>query len=596
MLSSFYHDPAVDAWIHEGNTLHIALKAKTGSAQRVELLYGDPFDWHRTQPDGPFVWSGEQNPCSPLSLIASSREFDYYAIDITLPTKRVKYAFLIDDRYLLGSLVYVDTWEHPEKKVVLGNYFNHAYLLPTNDFHAPTWMKSTLWYSIFPDRFANHHNTYPGLHDWHDESPRNDQFYGGNLQGITAKLDYLQSMGFNGIYLTPIFKSPSAHKYDTLDYLMIDPLFGTLEDLQALTRAAHQRGIRVVLDLVFNHVSYQHPFFQDVIEKGKDSPYYSAFFLKDEAVNIEALHQFRMDHPDEINRHIPYETFAFSYRMPKINCDHPLIQAYFQKVVGYWLEEGDVDGFRLDVANEISHDFWRVIRKTIHAKNPSACLIGESWDVSTAFLQGDQWDSVMNYPLTTLLTEFFHPSSQGNPLAFQDALIHLFFAYPNKPRSVLYNLLGSHDLPRILTVFEGHLASVKQAFIMMYALPGMPSVYYGDEVGLTGGKDPLNRRPMPWDETKQHQELKSFFCTLNHLYHTLQAFQSLAFRFLSQDDALFVMQKDEVFFLFNRKDTSCQFEHKIFEGSVYNHWTKQVESCAGSMVIPGYGFGIYAKQ
>ncbi len=594
MLSDFFHDPRVDTWIVTDHIVKIRLKTKASICSQVELLYGDPFDWHRTS-NHEMVWSGEQNPCSPLSLIANTQTYDYYEITVSLPTKRAKYAFFIDGRYVVGSLAFIDTWANPDRKYFLGHYFNIPYVLPQNDFLAPEWMKKTIWYSIFPDRFCNVDNRFVGLCDWNQQEPRNDQFYGGNLKGITAKLDYLQGLGFNGIYLTPIFQSLSAHKYDTIDYFTIDPLFGSLEDLQELTRQAHFRGIRIVLDLVFNHVSIHHPFFQDVIQKGKNSPYYSAFYMKSETIDLRSLENFKQTNPFEVNYHIPYETFAFSYRMPKVNCDHPLIQKTFQEVALYWLDQANVDGFRLDVANEISHDFWRMLRKTIKSHSPNACLIGESWDLTNSFLQGDQWDSVMNYPITTLLTEFFHPHSTMRIPDFQDALTDYLHYYPEKQRVVLYNLIGSHDLARILTLFEKHVPSVMQAFFMMYALPGMPSVYYGDEVGLMGGKDPQNRRPMMWEESKQHQELKHFFQTLNRLYTQLDAFQSLDLTFLSLHDSLLVFQKEDVFFFLNRSPNPSTFEHRNFQGKLWNHWTKETCICDGSVQIPGYQFSIFSK-
>jgi len=594
MLSDFFHDPRVDTWIVTDDIVKIRLKTKASICSQVELLYGDPFDWHRTS-NHEMVWSGEQNPCSPLSLIANTQTFDYYEITVPLPTKRAKYAFFIDGRYVVGSLAFIDTWATPDKKYFLGHYFNIPYLLPQNDFLAPEWMKKTIWYSIFPDRFCNVDNRFIGLCDWNQQEPRNDQFYGGNLKGITSKLDYLQGLGFNGIYLTPIFQSLSAHKYDTIDYFTIDPLFGSLEDLQELTRQAHFRGIRIVLDLVFNHVSIHHPFFQDVIQKGKNSPYYSAFYMKSETIDIRSLEHFKQTNPFEVNYHIPYETFAFSYRMPKVNCDHPLIQKTFQEVALYWLDQANVDGFRLDVANEISHDFWRNLRKRVKSHYPNACLIGESWDITTSFLQGDQWDSLMNYPLTTIITEFFHPQSKRKLIEFQDSITDLLHYYSEKQRAVLYNLIGSHDLARIFTLLEGHLPSVMQAFLMLYAFPGMPSVYYGDEVGLTGGKDPQNRRPMIWEEAKQHQELKQFFTTLNHLYSQLEAFQSLHLTFLSRQESLVVFQKKDVYFFLNRSSNPCTFKMDAFQGEVLNHWTNEILVCDGALQIPPYQFRIFSK-
>ena len=226
---------------------------------------------------------------------------------------------------------------------------------------------------------------------WGDKpTPKN--FAGGDLRGIINHLDYLSNLGITAIYLTPIFKSPSNHKYDIINYYLIDEHFGSLGDLKELIEKAHQKGMRVILDAVFNHCSMESKEFSDVMTKGVNSPYYDWFLING-------------DYPDPES--VNYECFASCNYMPKWNTSNSKVQEFLINVGLYWIREANIDGWRLDVSDEVSHDFWRQFRKAIKAEKSDCVLIGENWHDAYPYLMGDQYDSIMNYAFTKACLDYF---------------------------------------------------------------------------------------------------------------------------------------------------------------------------------------------
>jgi glycosidase len=401
------------------------------------------------------------------------------------------------------------------------SYFTFPFLNEEDVFQAPSWVKDTVWYQIFPERFANGdtQNDPEGTLPWGSSEPSPTNFFGGDFEGVIQRIDYLVQLGITGIYFTPIFKAHSNHKYDTIDYMEIDSQFGDKETFKRLVQVCHEKGIKVMLDAVFNHCGFYLPQFQDVLDNGENSKYKDWFYIHDYPVQTEPK-------PN-------YDTFAFTYAMPKLNTGHPEVRAYLLEVGRYWVREFDIDGWRLDVANEVSHDFWREFRKELKAIKPDLYILGEIWHDAMPWLQGDQFDAVMNYPYTNAAIQFF---AQGNISAeeFVSKTTDAILMYPENVTEVAFNLLGSHDTPRIATVCKENTMKVKQLFTFLLSSPGSPCIYYGDEIGMKGDMDPGCRKCMIWEEEKQDQDLLEFVSKLIKLRKQNQAFGNKGtFKFLS---------------------------------------------------------------
>ena len=348
----------------------------------------------------------------------------------------------------------------------------------------PTWTKDAVFYQIFPDRFcrSERYKAIGKFVPW-DSLPTRENMFGGNLAGIVDKLEYIASLGVNAIYLCPIFKSNSNHRYHTVDYFEIDPVLGTLKDFDNLVKKAHKLGLRVILDGVFNHCSRGFFQFNSLMELGKNSPYVDWFH-----VHGWPLHAYS-GKPN-------YDCWWGFPALPKFNTDNPDVREYLFSVGEYWMKRG-IDGWRLDVPNEIDDDsFWQEFRRRIKAINPEAYIVGEIWDEPSRWLKGDQFDGVMNYPLRRAVLAFLFDEK---PISLAEFAKRLREAFPKDRFGVPMNLLGSHDTIRLATLPCSNLQRVKLALAILFFLPGAPCVYYGDEIGMEGGKDPDNRRTFPWN-------------------------------------------------------------------------------------------------
>lgn len=483
LKEAIYHRPKNSyAYAYDERTLHIRLRAKKDDLTGVQLIHGDPYRWA----EGHMLSDKE-----PMTKLASDELFDYWFIAISPENNRFVYQFEVTD----GT----ETWIMGEKgftqDVEENRFYRFPYLNAIDVFDAPEWVKDTVWYQIFPERFANGN---PGRKTntngvWGD-TPKPDSFFGGDFEGIIQHLDYLKDLGITGIYMTPIFEAPSNHKYDTIDYMKLDPQFGDEETFRQLVQECHARGIRVMLDAVFNHAGYGFAPFQDVLKNGAKSRYADWFHI--------------LSFGEEAGELPQYETFAFTGDMPKLKTSNPEVKDYLLGVAKYWIEEFDIDGWRLDVANEVDHKFWREFRNTVRAVKDDVYMVAEIWNDAMPWLQGDQFDSVMNYPFTEAVIDFI---AKGTITAtqFGHQLSSHLQLYPENVGEVMFNLLGSHDTARLLTRCDDDLSKVKLAYLLLFTYPGSPCIYYGDEVGLTGdGDDFAYYRPcMEWDPAKQDQDL-----------------------------------------------------------------------------------------
>lgn len=390
--------------------------------------------------------------------------------------------------------------------------------MTTPDFHTPTWVHDAVFYQIFPDRFAHSAAVEkPGnLEPW-DAPPTPYGFKGGDLLGIVERLDYLQDLGITAIYLNPIFQSASNHRYHTHDYYRVDPLLGGDAAFRRLLDEAHRRGIRIILDGVFNHASRGFFQFNHILEVGAQSPYLDWF----------VIHGFPLNAYEGTPN---YKCWWNLPALPEFNHANPQVQRFIFDVARYWLEQG-IDGWRLDVPFCVTEPgFWARFREVVKSTNPEAYITGEIPEAADPWLQGDQFDGVMNYLLTYACWGFFggerlqrdlvgHWYDHGpdyfvtDATAFAAKITHLLERYPRPAVLAQLNLLDSHDTARFLTLVGGERTLLRLAVLFMLTYPGAPCVYYGDEIGLEGGQDPDCRRAFPWDERRWDHDLRAWYRT-----------------------------------------------------------------------------------
>ena len=366
-----------------------------------------------------------------------------------------------------------------------------------NAFLVPSWAKGAVIYHIFPERFCNgnKNNDPTKTKGWGKLPVTRHTFYGGDLQGIIQKIPYLAELGVDIIYLTPIFKSPSTHKYDTTDYYRIDPHFGDVKTLKRLVRECHRNNMKIILDGVFGHCGADFFAFRDILKNGPRSKFAGWFYI----------HSF----PIKKRPKPTYENFV--WWLPRLNTENPEVKKYILAVTSYWMREAKIDGWRLDVGYEIDHEFWKEFRKLVKKINPEALILGEIWYIASPWLRGDQFDSVMNYPFRQLVIDFF-VKGKINAKEFDEGLMWIRKSYKPPVSHVLYNLIGSHDTPRFLTLCKNDFRKMMLAVVFQMTYPGMPTIYYGDERGMIGGNDPDSRRAMDWGELEgKRKELLEFY-------------------------------------------------------------------------------------
>lgn len=465
----------------ERDRLKVRLQCSRGPKVTCRIVF-----WNRFFEGGV---SFQEMPC-----VGRDAEFDYFSCELSLDeaAKYLKYYFTLDtpDGWMyLGR----DGLSREKPR----NFFEYLYTNELDVFRVPGWARGAVIYQIFPERFHNGEpsNDPAGTVEW-NSVPTRENFFGGDLEGIRMKLDYLQSLNIDVLYLNPVFKAPSNHKYDTVDYYCIDPSFGALDDLKKLVDECHKRMIRVILDGVFNHCGFYFPPFQDVLAKGEASEYKDWFYIERFPVQT--------DPPG-------YERVGYYKWMPKLRFKCRAVRDYFIDVGTYWLKESDIDGWRLDVADEVDFTFWQEFRRAVKSVKEDMLLIAETWKDGRDLLRGDQMDSVMNYLFRDAVVGYFALESIDT-WQFDHLIQRMLFLYPDAVYPVLYNLIGSHDTPRLLGLCKGELSKMRLAVAFQMTFPGMPAVYYGDETGLDGENDPDCRKAMNWDN--QNSEILALFKAL----------------------------------------------------------------------------------
>lgn len=441
----------------------------------------------------------------PMKKVATSQFHDYYEAQLRMNLICLRYFFEFTD--MQGEKVYYGNYEFDKECITnRDRMFDCPQNLREEEmFEVPQWAANKVVYQIFPSRFAATQPVDKEL--WYKApiTPMDDLH--GNLRGIIEHLDYIKDLGIDVVYLTPIFKSNSCHKYDTIDYYQVDPSFGTTEDLKELVQKSHERGMKVVLDAVYNHTGREFFAFQDILEKGEKSKYLDWYFIDE------------LPPRGEWGEIPNFKCFGYYGGMPKLNLKNPEVEKYITDVACYWIKECDIDGWRLDVGDEISHFFWKNFRKAIKAVKKDMLIIGEIWHYAGDFLEGDEWDTVMNYPFYLNLIDLL-ADEKINVSQFVQNLGYLKGRLNKKCYPLMWNLIDSHDTARFLHLCHDNKKKQHLAAAFQLLLPGMPMVYYGDEYAMPGANDPDCRRGMYWDEEYQDKEMYNWYKKLMQVRKT----------------------------------------------------------------------------
>ena len=440
--------------------------------------------------------------------------------------------------------------------------------------NTPDWVKNAVFYQIFPDRFARSKMPQAGLwqssrlEPW-DSEPTFTGYKGGDLWGAIDRLDYLKDLGINALYLTPIFQSPANHRYHTHDYYQIDPMLGGNVAFDAFLIAAHQKGFKVVLDGVFNHASRGFFFFNDILENGSDSPWLDWF-------KVEQWPLSAYDGTKPAN----YISWVGNRALPQFNHDNPQVKEYIMQVAEYWLAKG-IDGWRLDVPNEVeTPGFWQEFRDRVKGANPEAYIVGEIWDDASPWLDGTQFDGVMNYRFAEPTIAFvcgdrfnseyaqFHyePCPPIDAKRYGDRITKLLDNHDWEIQQTQLNLLNSHDTSRLISAVGGDFSSIYLSSTLLFTFPGAPCIFYGDEIGLPGDKDPDCRRGFP-PEADWNLDIYKHYQTLIALRLKYPALRTGKYQILHAQDDIYsfarVLDSQTIIVALNASDTTAKTSYSV---------------------------------
>ena len=504
-----------------------------------------------------------------MKKVATSQFHDYYEAQVRMHLICLRYFFEFTD--MQGERVYYGNYEFDKEYITnRDRMFDCPQNLREEEmFEVPDWAANKVVYQIFPSRFAASQPVDKKL--WYKApiTPMDDLH--GDFRGIIDHLDHIQDLGIDVIYMTPSFKSNSCHKYDTIDYYEIDPSFGTKEDLKELVQKAHDRGMKVVMDAVFNHTGKEFFAFKDILEKGEKSKYLDWYYIDELPLKGKW---------GEIPNFL---CFGYYGGMPKLNLKNPEVEKYITDIACYWIRECDIDGWRLDVGDEISHFFWKRFRRAIKAVKKDMLIIGEIWHYAGDFLEGDEWDTVMNYPFYLNLIDLL-ADEKISVSQFVQNLGYLKGRLHKKCYPLMWNLIDSHDTARFLHLCKDNKKKQHLAAAFQLLLPGMPMIYYGDEYGMPGANDPDCRRGMYWDEEYQDKEMFEWYKRLLQVRkaHTCIVEGELAEAITRDEDETIVLIRkngeETIALIFNCSNHTKEFKEyaqkqdllteKVFDGKV----------------------------
>lgn len=510
-------------------------------------------------------------------------EADYYSVEV--PFSKVaryqKYYFEIKGRD--GEHLYLTTWGLQEKTPEDG-FFEFLYANGKDCLRIPEWAPGQVYYQIFPDRFRNGctENDPPDCAAW-GSVPDREHFMGGDLQGILEKLDYLAALGIQCLYLTPIFKGDFNHKYATTDYFEIDPCFGSKEEFTSLVEGCHERGIRILLDGVFNHCGTHFAPFMDLLEKQEESSYKDWFFVTEYPVRLS---------------HHSYECVGAYKWMPKLNTANCEVRKFILEVMDYWLGNFHIDGWRLDVADEVDGSVWTEVRTVLKEKYPDCLLLGETWGSGRTLMQGNRMDSIMNYIFRDSVRDFFARESI-DALQLDCRLNHMLSAYSMEQQQALYNPLDSHDTERFLYQCCEDKRKLKLAAAFQFVFPGAPAIYYGDEIGLTGANDPDCRGAFCWEKEKQDEDLYDWYSRLIRLRREEKALCRGSFTAVLCDGRMYgfsrMCEEDELYVLLNAENTESEAVLPVLRPGTYTILFSGTEDAEKMEITAEWADGIHKQ-
>lgn len=581
--SAILHIPQSQfAFASSEKTLTIRLRTAMNDLSECTLYYGDR--------------ACNQTPVQfyplPMKFAARDELFDYYEVTFDSPFIRVCYYFKLGKEEE-WTFYYADQFRKDLPEIILNGrmiegrseYYQYPFILRDEIIDVPEWFKNAVVYNIFPDSFASGKKKLAKQgRDFSLENGLTSKTkLGGTIKGITENLDYINDLGFTCIYLNPIFVAGEYHKYDILDYYHIDPCFGTDEDFRELVEKIHEKKMHIIIDGVFNHCSWHFFAFEDVVRNGEKSKYKDWFYDL----------SFPVIRPLDEKETPGYACFAYERKMPKLNTSNKEVQQYFAEICRYWIKEYQVDGWRLDVANEIDRNFWRTFRKAAKEENPEVVLIGEVWENSETWLRGDIFDSTMNYDFRKHCRDFFG-TGKKDAFQFAGSISQMLLRYPNNISLGQLNLLDSHDVPRFLSICGGDIRKWKLAYLFLMLFPGVPSLFYGDELKIAGITEDEYRSPMPWQS--EEEEMKSFINSVISIRRNYTNSSSLYQPVQSENNSkvysfLRIGDKEKVFVCMNAGEEEEQIKVPHIKQMLLEDGLQGKEN--NSLVAKPFGFGIY---
>jgi glycosidase len=594
--------PAVEVKVGDGRMFEDGIQHTQG-ANEVNNRGGGQVEFtaraHRDDIQGVdlVTWPGGKETVTPMRPVNTDRVFQYYRADVKMPAADVPYAF----RYRDGTASRWMTAKGIGDAAPVADRFTFS---PQRfpPFVTPDWVKNGVIYQIFPDRFANGstkndqdfsewyyegRKTAPApgtklnveyqeyfhlVKDWNDYAPLTKSpwtpdgrdwmaFYGGDIEGVRQKLDYLKDLGVTIIYFNPIFEGKSTHKYDGADYRKVDPHFGTNDEFKAFVKEAKSKGIRIILDIVYNHAGNAHYAFKDAAEKGAQSQYYQWFEFKQWPLPQGWPNVGRAwkpgdyyycwwgfgDLPDlnfDLSRNNDAEKAVRDVKdaQPNIALVQHLLDA-----TEFWIKEVDADGVRLDVPNEVPYWFWKLFNERVKKIKPDAYIVGELWGNASDYVRPGMYDAVMNYAFFRDPVNRFLGMGQGTAAEFDASLATGRLAYPSQAVEAQMNLIGSHDTPRFTTQVRGNVNRLKLAATFMMTYVGAPHIYYGDEIAMEGERDPDCRRPFVWDWEKDPRrvDVRAHYKRMIGLRNAHPALRTGDFRTVLADGKLFAYLRSD---------------------------------------------------
>ena len=525
------------AYAIDKNTFVIRIKVKKNDLKGIILHYQDKYIR---------VSHIDTRSIINMDIYASDKFYDYYECIINIDLVCLRYYFELLG--VDGNIYYYGNNRFFKDKI---NGIEFMFDLPQalreeEMFKLPLWAKNKIVYQIFPSRYATTKDIDEKI--WYQAPIKYDTNLQGNIRGIINHLDHIKDLGVDIIYLTPIFKALSTHKYNISNYYLIDPDFGTIDDLKELVNKCHSMDIKVMLDGVFNHTGNDFFAFMDVIENEVNSKYNNWYYINDFPITYGN------------NKKPNYKTFAYYHGMPKLNHQNKEVRDYFINVAKYWVKECDIDGYRLDVADEVSHTFWQEFRKELKSIKEDLLIVGEVWHFSEDFLDGNEWDTIMNYDFYFSVRELLVNKS----ISVSDFYYELESLRGNSHKLLypyLWNLLDSHDTERFYHTCGYDKKIFKLAIGLQMLLEGMPFIYYGDEYGMKGGFDPDCRRGMYWDSKYQDLEIYSWYKKLISIRKNYPNILGKTISFSSLDDKrILIIEKSDFVIIFNFSDEDYKID------------------------------------